>query len=706
MTYRGAHRRFHAAVGLCAAILAGSFVFATGPASSDPGNLPAPLGQATNTGTGSLGCPNNASWKGFDNNGNPDNFGPVAVKIEDGGRVWVSDFRNSEQGSSTAGRVYSWPSVAAAQDCTTPDRELDGLNQPEGIEVDSSGNLFVADTGNSRILKFTKAKTDTFTTVGNGAATPAGNFALEISTKNGNADSFVRGLAIGNNRLWAADDNRNRVVAFDVLGANNNTTPDVVITDAVCHPKAVTFVGGKLFVANFPQGGCIGSIKRYDTLANNAAPAATFTIQNDHPIDLSGFGTTLVASSTDGGIAKFAGAPTSGSASAPLITSVGQKGKTGTYDLKAPTFGLDTISSDGNPTLIADSGNFRVVQADLTATTTAVTSSKNPSTVGDNVAFTATVTPASGGAKPTGTVQFKADGANLGPAVPLDANGTATTSTASLAKGTHTITAVYSGDANFNPSTGTLQQEVQGKGTSTSVTASKATPAAGDRVTFTATVAPASGTVTPTGTVQFNDNGTDLGGPVALTNGSATSPETTITQGAHTITATYSGDANFAASSGTLSFNAGAPTLAVDPSTVVAGRQTTLSGTRWGADETLQITLQSTPVSLGMVRTDSAGRFSTLVTIPAGFDPGPHQIIVTSNTQRATIGITVVAATTVTTRPTTGTLRVTGGPISTLTLAGTLTLALGFALLTAGRRRRYVVCQPATVIMQRLARHL
>ena len=57
---------------------------------------------------------------------------------------------------------------------------------------------------------------------------------------------------------------------------------------------------------------------------------------------------------------------------------------------------------------------------------------------------------------PTGTVQFKDNGNNLGAALALDASGHAQVSTATLTAATHTITVEYSGDTNFATSTGTL----------------------------------------------------------------------------------------------------------------------------------------------------------------------------------------------------------------------------------------------------------
>ncbi len=95
-------------------------------------------------------------------------------------------------------------------------------------------------------------------------------------------------------------------------------------------------------------------------------------------------------------------------------------------------------------------------------TTTALTASPNPSLSGQAVTLTATVTvlpPGSG--TPLGTVQFKADGVNLGSAAVLS-GGKASLITGALAVGTHSITAVYSGDTNFAGSTSnTLTQTVR-----------------------------------------------------------------------------------------------------------------------------------------------------------------------------------------------------------------------------------------------------
>ncbi|MGZ5508842.1 MAG: MBG domain-containing protein, partial [Limisphaerales bacterium] len=97
------------------------------------------------------------------------------------------------------------------------------------------------------------------------------------------------------------------------------------------------------------------------------------------------------------------------------------------------------------------------------ATTTSLTSSVNPSNLGQSVTFTATVNPAPNTTTPTGAVQFKDGGVNVGAPVSLNASGVATLTTSGLTAGTHAITAEYSGNTNFNPSTGSLSQVVNNK---------------------------------------------------------------------------------------------------------------------------------------------------------------------------------------------------------------------------------------------------
>ncbi|MGB0050159.1 MAG: Ig-like domain repeat protein, partial [Terriglobales bacterium] len=195
-------------------------------------------------------------------------------------------------------------------------------------------------------------------------------------------------------------------------------------------------------------------------------------------------------------------------------------------------------------------------------TATAVSSSLNPSTYGQAVSFTATVT----GNSPTGTVQFTVDGSNLGSPVALSSGSATSVTTSTLAVGTHTVTAMYSGDSNNSFSTGTLSGgQVVGSATSGTVVTSSGSPSAyGQSVTFTATINGEYGLLKGrpkgpkaedvTGTVTWSANTGCGTTPVTTGNpGTATCTTSSLAVGTQTITGTYSGDSNHSGSTGTLS---------------------------------------------------------------------------------------------------------------------------------------------------------
>lgn len=99
-----------------------------------------------------------------------------------------------------------------------------------------------------------------------------------------------------------------------------------------------------------------------------------------------------------------------------------------------------------------------VATAVRTGTTTTLTSSANPSAVGESVTFTATVAATSGTAVPAGSVTFRHETTDL--ATMTLSGGVATFATSALALGSHSITASYAGSAVHDPSSDTATQEV------------------------------------------------------------------------------------------------------------------------------------------------------------------------------------------------------------------------------------------------------
>src|SRR6202049_1006283 len=224
-----------------------------------------------------------------------------------------------------------------------------------------------------------------------------------------------------------------------------------------------------------------------------------------------------------------------------------------TSSLTAGSHNIQAVYSGDN--VFAGSTSAIVVQVIQVTTayptTTALNSSAAFANAGQAITYTAEGTSTSG--TPTGAVTIN-DGASVLAQVTLDGSGQATLTTSSLAVGTHAITAAYGGDANFGASTSaTLMVNVQGAtlAATTTMLASSANPSTvGDLIALIATVTSASGM--PTGTVAFQD-GSSLLATVNLQNGVATLNTLSLTAATHSLSANYSGDSNYAASSGTLS---------------------------------------------------------------------------------------------------------------------------------------------------------
>ena len=123
----------------------------------------------------------------------------------------------------------------------------------------------------------------------------------------------------------------------------------------------------------------------------------------------------------------------------------------GSHNITA-TYASDTLFA-------ASSGGVTQVVQGPTATT--VTSSASPSSFGQVVIFTATVTATNGvPGTPSGSVTFR-EGATTLATVPLDSNGRALFSTSALSSGNHTITADFTGSPGWLNSSGTFAQVVQ-----------------------------------------------------------------------------------------------------------------------------------------------------------------------------------------------------------------------------------------------------
>jgi hypothetical protein len=172
--------------------------------------------------------------------------------------------------------------------------------------------------------------------------------------------------------------------------------------------------------------------------------------------------------------------------------------------------------------------------------TVSLMASPNPSTPGQSVTFTASVSGSAGVA--TGTVNFRDGSTSISGcgAVAL-ASGSATCSTAALAAGSHSITAVYSGNDSYNTATSTAVTQSVKANAAIALSSSQNPSTPGSSVTFTAALTGPSGV--PTGTVNFRDGATTIAGCAAVTvaSGSASCSTASLAAGDHSITAAILG---------------------------------------------------------------------------------------------------------------------------------------------------------------------
>jgi hypothetical protein len=420
---------------------------------------------------------------------------------------------------------------------------------PVGTTLDSVGNLYLSDFGNSRIRKVDISQSaltyPTATTVGTSDSTD--NPQTAIVSNIGNASLTIPPPSSGNNPSVAAN------FTFDSSSTcsqlSSSSSAQTLTAGANC-TIAIDFVP-------IQAGAITGSSVLTDTSLNAAAATQTIHLT---ATGVAANTTTTVSSSINPSAytqpVTFTAtvAPTVGTAlpTGTVQFSVDGTAVGGPVALNGSgvaTFASSTLSV-GTHSITAvytpDSTNFTGSSATaLSQTVTKGTlgqnglanitlvSSPNPSAFSQAVLFTATVP-----SGVTGTVQF-VDGATvLGTGTISGTTATYTTST--LAVGTHPMTAVYSGDTNFNSATSAVDNQVVTT-VSTSTTTLSVAPSTvryGDPATLTAVVAPSFAT----GTVSFYE-GTTLLGTASLDNtGTAVLPISTLNAGVHTIVAQYNGD--------------------------------------------------------------------------------------------------------------------------------------------------------------------
>ncbi|MCL2659846.1 MAG: Ig-like domain repeat protein [Acidobacteriaceae bacterium] len=476
-------------------------------------------------------------------------WSPSGVAADPAGNIYIASYDNSiyKVNATTniitraAGFGSGCPGVTTVPYDNCP-ATSSVLSLPVNVEIDSTGNIFIGGYYQNRIRKINVSQSalNFNSTVYGNTSTDSpkpiemqniGTADLTLSATVGTTNPVITSSPLGNgvSFLWAAS------------GITNQCGSAVIASVAACNlgfsfmPLATGAVTGQAVIAND------GLSALTVTLAGTGTGPAVAVTSNLNP-SVYGQSVTFTASVPSGstGTINFrdngvtipgCGTVTISAAAATCTPSA----------LTAGTHPITAVYSGSTSAVLNQVVNMATPGQNGTAPVS-VSSSRNPSAYGESVTFTATVPDGA-----TGTIEFQDDGVTIPGCGAVTISAAAASCTpGTLAVETHPITAVYSGDSNFNGATSdTLSQVVAAAASSVTLTVTPSTVMYGDSPEMRATV-----TVGATGTVSFYAEGMLLLGTsnVNSTTGVAVFPEIALPVGIYQITAHYNGDLDYSAS--------------------------------------------------------------------------------------------------------------------------------------------------------------
>jgi hypothetical protein len=432
------------------------------------------------------------------------------------------------------------------------------FNQPWGITVAVSGDLYVADFGNNRVRKIDMATGIVTTVAGDGNSSYTGDGGAATAATLNSPASVVTDTA-GN--LYIADSENNAIRKVNAATgeiatiAGNGTAlyggdGFSATLAGLYKPYSIYLDGaGNLFLADrldlrIREISATVATLQYPTMkeGKTSAPIAQ-KLEND--------GNALLQLSDLMAVPATTNAALDTNPTDPITTtcSTSQSLAVATSCLLAVEFTPVSVGAPGTGVLsvTSDSGNSPA-SVDLSGTvlsvdpsSTTVTSSLNPAAVGMAVTFVAHIASPN---QVTGTVQFFDGSTPIGVPQPVESSSdTSTVTTSFSVLQSHSITAVYSGDnlnAASNPNHPLIQ--IVQQATNLNVIPSANPAVEFSPLAFATTVT--GWTTAPVGVISFVDGSTPLGSATLDGAGNAHFTVPPLAVGAHNITATFAGDAN------------------------------------------------------------------------------------------------------------------------------------------------------------------
>ena len=225
------------------------------------GNFTCPI--ANNNGSCAAGTPstNNLS-------------APWGIAVDQNDNVYISDRNNSRilfysPGSTTASRVYgqfgsfSCNSFNNNGSCITVTPSTDNLSSPTGVGLDSSGNVYIVDQANNRVLRFSGSSTTANYVWGQGGAA---NFTANSSSTA--TDGFNSPFAVSfdpSNNMYITENSNNRVLVY----GSGAPTPNFLFGQPTGNYSVATANNTSINVACNTAVNCAGISSPIATIADN-----------------------------------------------------------------------------------------------------------------------------------------------------------------------------------------------------------------------------------------------------------------------------------------------------------------------------------------------------------------------------------------------------------------------------------------------------
>ncbi len=417
----------------------------------------------------------------------PSTLGPTlfGVTIDPNGNLLIPDWTNN--------RLVSVNVSSAALTFANTNTGATSSDSPKTATVTNLGNqplLFSTDPTYTAAFSNSSADTNPCTSSTSLQAGVACNVAVNFTPQT--AGSLSAGIAVTDNTLNVSGSTQQVSASGTAISAGDTTATAVTVT---------------------PSSLANGQTATITATVADTATGHTSTVPTGSVTFIDTVGSTITSLNGGSAVSLSSGIAT--------LTAVRLAG-IGAHTITASYAGV-------SGTFLASTNTASAALGQATPTI-GLTSTANPAIVTNTVTFTASVASSTG--TPTGSVTFL-DGTAPLAAVALS-GGAAAFTTSALASGTHTITAVYAGDANFASATSTPVIEViqdfslsnsgSGAGTPTQ------TVLPGGTATYPLVFGPISGTIFP-GPVTLSVSGLPPGATATITPTTipAGSPSTNVT---------------------------------------------------------------------------------------------------------------------------------------------------------------------------------